>query len=749
MSPKRRKGLFGRSKKEKKAKGGNEKTKKVGFFRRNKKVDLSEASGNSGVTEKGGFFKKKKGKELHESVSKASDATEEKVFEGTDLATDIPLMNVTTEDVETSMEVSGGSGVTDNIGKKKKRRFFKKKKGKELHESVTKASDATEGKVNEGTDLAPDILLMNVTTEDVKSSMEVSIFKGDECFKLGKYSDAMTHYEFSLDETIKKYDLDDIRVALVYGRMAKVILASATNAQEDEKGVLERAKDLFDRTMKILERKLGESHDETVLVQKDIDAIDDRIKQLLATPNRDIDESEIGIKSARNLNIEGSTVNNDNDTISLIKHYSSTSADKCDEEVISTLENALQKIMPDIEHKAALVFDALVTLGNIYYYQGQESFNKAFGCYKGALLVSDKCEAEIDWNRKVLALSNMGRICNDYGDILSGSTLFDECFIIYRSQTESSRKTLEFSCLLNNAGNIAFKLCQFDLAKEYYTESLNIKMDILGENHLSIIGMLTNMGMVYLEKNDMNEALRQFEDARVILEASAGVVSKDLAIACINLGNAYRILSNTDAAKMCFNVIIKSAEYIGQESAEVLTAKILLGYIAFSEGQYDEALSFYDGCLTESIGSSQKYMILYGKGNTFVKKNDFDNALKSYEEALKFGKDTHSYRGVSKTLQNIGNIHRKLRNFDKAQECFEEAKISRDTLGDVTNVVDNVKLHIDMGKLQMTLKNYIGAHKYFVEAESLLKEAADFPGTRNPKNQVMNLVTKSTTLANI
>ena len=622
--------------------------------------------------------------------------------------------------------------------------MFKKKNRNESNES--------NGEINTKTEVATLNASQSGNNGSEKRAMENSIFNGDENFRIGNFSEAMVQYEAALDETVDCFGHDDVRVALVYGRMAKALFSHSKEENVNEKDTLERSKALFYQTINILKLKLGGDHDETLLVQKELDAVNARLEVMQTYSKhsklQDVDDvPDEPDRDSKTAVLDEISVSDD-EVMNIVKLHLQYDHKGEHAKAISILEKALHTIMPVCDERISEAFDILVAIGNIYFYQGKEHFNKSYGCYKGAILIAEKYGLVVEWKKQVHNLSNMGRICCDYGDLLAAHNFFCECITIYSSQSEECKNKMEYASLLNNAGNVSYKLCKFEEAKDHYLQSMNIKKVIFGESHLSIVGVKTNIGMTCLEMHNVDEAMKYFDEARLMVESAKEDFSTEFATACINLGNAYRSIGNNDAASNCFWVILDLKDHLGDQNAQILTAKMLLGYIEFSRGNNDEALEFYRDCLLKSTDAVQKSMTLYGMGNVFAKQGDLKNALESYEKALDLEKGTRSFKAVSKTLQNIGNVHRKLKDFNKAKQYFDEAKAARGGIVNAVDLVDTVKLIIDMGKVQIALENYISARECFAEAETLLRESSQFPATKKLENLVSNFMKKADILSN-
>ena len=58
----------------------------------------------------------------------------------------------------------------------------------------------------------------------------------------------------------------------------------------------------------------------------------------------------------------------------------------------------------------------------------------------------------------------------------------------------------------------------YDTALEYYNKTLDIRKQLLGENHPDTATSYNNIGAVYDDKGDYDTALENYNKAKVILE---------------------------------------------------------------------------------------------------------------------------------------------------------------------------------------------------------------------------------------
>jgi len=578
--------------------------------------------------------------------------------------------------------------------------------------------------------------LVEETNKEAKV-VEDLIEKGDTVFKKKDLLYALKLYDDACIRSRKAFSDDDVRIALVLGRIAKTwfLLSSESKDINEKRDCLLRAEQFYEDSSKRLFMKLGAGHEEATLVQNEKLIVKEQLKEfdIDGTVNKNVFDSKddrVGDKA----------IMENNNPVTLVDRALLHSRLDEDEDAITLLEKAIPMI--DTEQS----YFPLVLLGDIYFKLGPEFYTKAFGCYEGALLVAKSYLTEAESSlSNISVFCKMGRICCEFGDLITGKRFFDKATSAYHQSPGRPLPEIKYACVLNNVGNVSYKLGEFQSAKENYLKAIAMKKRALGDGHISLIGPFTNLGMAYLKLSNAQQALHAFEDARQLLETKLNNVSSELALACINLGNAYRILNSFDAASICFDVVITNAARLGY-SQEVLRALSLKGYMCFKKGNYVEALTYYKQCLENTKSSCVKSKLFHCIASVFVRESELTLALQYYQKALVIARSQKAYKSMGKTLQNMGNIYRKQKNYDEALKCFLEAQECRNFLQNTISDVDIVQLFVDTGKAYLAIKKYSDANDCFQSGKKLIQEV-DSPQVKVFSGYLDKLMKMSTSSA--
>ena len=138
-----------------------------------------------------------------------------------------------------------------------------------------------------------------------------------------------------------------------------------------------------------------------------------------------------------------------------------------------------------------------------------------------------------------------------------------------------------------------------------------------------------------------------------------------------------------------------------------------LGNLMSSQGNFDEAISYFDQSLvlfeeaSDQLGIAQN---LTNSGLVHVHRGDYSKAQENYETAILIFKELNAMRGLSNALNNlaivyinIGDYEKGIENFTNCLNIYEELG-ERNLVGSTYTNIGNV--HRDMGNLDKALEYY-------------------------------------------
>jgi len=224
-------------------------------------------------------------------------------------------------------------------------------------------------------------------------------------------------------------------------------------------------------------------------------------------------------------------------------------------------------------------------------------------------------------------------LINDYPAVI------DELENILRVCTPSPTERMS---VLLSLGNAYYFLCQYDSALKNYEAILKLAPRVDEESALEgKSAAFGNIGLIYSDKGDLDEALKYHEDALKIARDNG--YKQGEAIQLGNIGLVYAGRGDLDTALKYHEDALKIARDIGYKLGE-----------AFQLGNI---------------------------GTIYIRKGDLDTALKYHEDALKIARDIGYKLGEAFQLGNMAIVYRRKEDFNKAEKYQEESDKLKDEMG--------------------------------------------------------------------
>jgi tetratricopeptide (TPR) repeat protein len=289
--------------------------------------------------------------------------------------------------------------------------------------------------------------------------------------------------------------------------------------------------------------------------------------------------------------------------------------------------DAVLKLAKEITKKDALEgkASALGNIGMVYY--AKSDLDKALKYLEAAL----KVDQEIGYRKgQVGQLSNIGLVYRAKGDLDKALKYFQDALKADQADQEIGYRGTEVPGL----GTITL-VSEEDLS--------TMQRYRLGE-----ASDLSNIGLVYLDKDDLDKALKFLQDALKIHREVGYRLGE--AIDLSNIGLVYRHKGDLDNALKYLEAALKIYQEIGYRLGEASDLSNI-GLVYLDKGDLDNALKYHQDALKihREIGYKQGEANALGNiGLVYRHKGDLDNALKYLEAALKvldmagltYGRDT-------------------------------------------------------------------------------------------------------------
>lgn len=178
-------------------------------------------------------------------------------------------------------------------------------------------------------------------------------------------------------------------------------------------------------------------------------------------------------------------------------------------------------------------------------------------------------------------------------------------------------------------------------------DSLELKLQMLGDHNLDVATSYYNLGNIYDSQNKFDHAVTMHQKALDIRLILRGANHTDVANSYDHMGNAYLHQNKQgDALLMYQNALAIRKELLGEDHSDIADSYNNIGKAYVSESMYDYALSMFEnateiyiktvGEVSPEIAIVYRNMAnVYHKMNNLAKADSMRQKLASIQETLK------------------------------------------------------------------------------------------------------------------
>jgi len=252
-----------------------------------------------------------------------------------------------------------------------------------------------------------------------------------------------------------------------------------------------------------------------------------------------------------------------------------------------------------------------------------------------------------------------------------------------KGEVDDSNLVSDIASTFHNIGLLRMNCGEPKKAEKAYKQSLSLRVKKFGLDDLGISSTLRALGDLYHHLKQYDDAFRSYKESLRIWKSHSGKSDLRTAEHYYNIGLVFYskgpfVKARTSVAE-CLR--IRRLHCSRKERLPVAAALYLLGLIASSSGNYDEALSLLEESLSlrQALLESTDYLLLsnvqLALGIVYHKRNDLQSAMDCFSLALVgrsqcLGKD---HLLVSEVLQAIGGVYTTAQDYQKAFKTLEEA----------------------------------------------------------------------------
>ena len=366
------------------------------------------------------------------------------------------------------------------------------------------------------------------------------------------------------------------------------------------------------------------------------------------------------------------------------------------------------KLLKNITDKAETV-KTLVKKGEILLLIGQ--WDACEVCFKVALdiVISENME------------SYKGLVYNALGFLLmlKGNYFYAQDYL--EKAAAFSNQIIDYQGIAKaygNLGNLYFRQGDYEKAKDYYSQSINIsrennlrsnaqivshlgltymnqgnytegvrcqeeelKIYELQNDSVGMSNIYVNLGIVWSEKGDYENALDCLEKGLLLSQKLGNKQLTSIAMGCV--GNVWLQKGDFEKAQNNFEQDLKMAEELGDKQGVAIACE-LIAKLHSAKGEFDQAINFFDKSLTLSYALHYQKGIakaLHGKGEVYAFQCDYLKSLDCLEKAIDVSRKINNNLILGNCLTDKGNVLIRLGDISGARLLQNELKSTIDFSG--------------------------------------------------------------------
>ncbi len=325
---------------------------------------------------------------------------------------------------------------------------------------------------------------------------------------------------------------------------------------------------------------------------------------------------------------------------------------------------------------------------------------------------------------KGLALANLnaGIACRISSDFENASAYFNDALELYSGINDKKGECRT----LNAIANVELNLSNFEKAIEYYEECIYVLQSIGDLDFEAVV--LMNKGLAYQQNGSLKAALRNYLESLSIFKTKGLKIHHAL---YNNLGIVFLETGNYEEALLYFTEALKHTQLNKAVNDEGL-ALANLGRTYLYIEDFTNAITYLSEALIciKKTGNRQAETQVYANlGKSFRKMKCYPESVKLYNRALKYYKEISDKSSVAHTLSEMGELYFELNDFKSSKDLFNEGLEIAVSIGDDANIA---RLNSGLAGLYIKFRDTERAKEYLSAAE---KPAI----ARNSLRELMNI----------
>lgn len=262
-----------------------------------------------------------------------------------------------------------------------------------------------------------------------------------------------------------------------------------------------------------------------------------------------------------------------------------------------------------------------------------------------------------------------------------------------------------FATMLLNMGLVHQHLGETEQALAHFTKAIKTYKSSPGSNRTDLADAVYQLGTLYSEScGKWNEAVQCLDESLEIRKEVLGNNHLDVGHALQAKGSALSKLKQYDGAIACFerSLAIRRQRYGNVPHLDIASVLHDIGTVYYKDSKCDKALEYCEEAMrlyTIVLGPESEKIakVLFTVGSAYFGQERFSECLESWRKALRIQRSTlGNHKDTAKTLHFLGAVHEYLQHRVKAILCFEESLKMYRALGmddeDCESVISNLRI---------------------------------------------------------
>jgi signal transduction histidine kinase len=245
--------------------------------------------------------------------------------------------------------------------------------------------------------------------------------------------------------------------------------------------------------------------------------------------------------------------------------------------------------------------------------------------------------------------------------------------------------------------------------------------------------LLINISSEYLKIGDDIKSEKFFKEAFELSEKIGYKVGSLLSEE--NKADLYVFRQQFEAAESLYNSLVDEFRRLNDKENEGIILNSI-GLLKIRKSDYLNALKYYQDALVlfEKAGYIRGLAICYGNiGNIYENFGDYSKALDLYMKQLEISESINDREALGVANVNIGDIQRSMDNFEMALEYYTKSLKIFEEINDLEGIGI---LHINIGEIDITRKDFINSQKHFEIAMEILERIGNKGGVAYIHNRL-------------